>query len=146
MDQRSARFSHAAAQARERNPRGVSKKEGWLIILQASASVVMMSIFFQAHNWYWGGILNFASVGVFLILAVMMSTRMARVRAVHPTGHRRRLLLASLLPLLAIAIGGWYWTSHAPHSGSWLLTTSVAVLSCVPLVVLGYSLVARGNR
>lgn len=146
MDQISARFSPAAAQAREQNPRGVSKKEGWLIVAQAVGSAMMMSIFFQAHNWYWGGIINFSSVGVFLILTVMMSTRMARARAVHPTGHRRRLLLASLLPLLTIGIGGWYWTLYAQHSGSWLLTTSAAVLSCLPLAALGYSLVARSNR
>lgn len=146
MDETSARFSHAAEQARGRNPRAISTREGRLIILQAIASVVMMSIFFQAHNWYWGRIINFASVGVLLILTAMMSTRMARVRGVHPAGHRRRLLLASLLPLLAIGIGWWYWTSHAPHSGSWLLTTPVAMLSYIPLIMVGYSLITRGDR
>lgn len=146
MGQTGARFSHAAAQARERNPRGISTREGRLMILQLIASVVMMSIFFQAHNWYWGGIINFASVGVFLILTIMMSTRMERVRGVHPAGHKWRFLLASLLPLLAIIIGGWYWTLYEPHSASWLLTTSVAVLSYIPLIMVGYSLIVRGDR
>lgn len=146
MGQAGTHFSHAAAQTRERNPRGISTREGRLMILQAIASVVMMSIFFQAHNWHWGGIINFASVGVFLILTIMMPTRMARVRGVHPTGHKWRLLLASLLPLLTIIIGGWHWTLYAPHSASWLLTTSVAVLSYIPLIMVGYSLIIQGDR
>lgn len=140
------RLSETAHAARVSNPRGVSPKEGWLILLQASGIAVLLTVTFQSHSWEWGGIIRLLTQGAFLVFIVVVTSRMAMARRVHPLGHKRRILLAHILPVLAALIGGWFWTVPPSHDTSWGATTAVAVLSCLPLAAVGLHLISQGNR
>ena len=139
-------FAQAAQAARARTPRGVSPKEGWLILLEAGGIATFLTITFQSHSWEWGGIIRFLAQGAFLVFIVVITSRMARARRVHPLGHKRRTILAGLLPVLAALIGGWFWTVPSSHDTSWVVTTAVAVLSCLPLAAVGLHLISQGDR
>lgn len=128
---------HFTQAARARTPRGVSPKEGWLILIQASGIAAFLAITFQSRSWEWGGIIHFLAVGVFGMFTIMVTHRMAMTRRVHPLGHKHRNILAGILPVLTALIGGWFWTVPPGHDTSWVITTAVAVLSCLPLAAVG---------
>lgn len=143
---RMGHFTHVAHAARTKTPRGVSAKEGWLILAEAGGIAVLFTIVFQSHSWEWGGIIRFVAQGAFLVFLVVLTSRMAAARRVHPRGHTRRIILAHLLPFLVAVIGGWFWIVPSSHDTSWLVTTAVAVLSCLPLVGVGLQLISQGKK
>lgn len=142
----SGRFTEAARVARTRPPKGVSRREGWLILIQALGGGALLSISFQSHAWEWGGIIRFLAQGAFLAMIIMVTGQLAAARGVHPLGHRRRVILAGVLPVLVAAIGGWFWIVPPSHDTPWPVTTAVAILSIVPFAAVGLQLISKGDR
>lgn len=83
---------------------------------------------------------------MFGVFTIMVARRMAMARRVHPRGHKRRIVLAYLFPFLAAVIGGWFWAVPPGHDTSWVVTTAVAVFSCLPLAAVELRLIIQGNR
>lgn len=139
-------FTQAVQAARTRTPRGISPKEGWLTLVHAMGITALLAITFQSHSWEWGGIIRLLTQGAFLVFIIAITSRIAMARRVHPRGHERRNILAGTLPFLAAVIGGWFWIVPSSHDMSWMVTTAVAVLSCLPLAAVGLHLIVQGNR
>ncbi|WP_143336768.1 hypothetical protein [Corynebacterium pacaense] len=107
---------------------------------------VFMTVIFQSHFWDWGGIIRFFAQAVFLVFIALVTRCMVTVRRVHPLGHRRLIIAACALPMAAVVIGGWFWIVPLNHGTSWMITTAVAVVSCLPLAVVGLRLIRQGKK
>lgn len=146
LSQTNGRYSRAASEARSKNPLGVSRKEGWLVLTVAAGAGVLLAVSFQAHSWEWGGIIRLVSQIGFLVLLVTVISGIAPARGVHPVGHRLRLLVAGAFATLVAVIGGWFWTVPQVHGASWTVTTTVAIIAVMPLALIGVQLIAKGRK
>lgn len=139
-------FTQVAHVAQSQTPKNISATEGWLLLIQALGCAILLAVSFQSHTLKWGGTISLLTQGAFFILLLTVSSRFAITRRIHPLGYKRRLIFAGLLPVFVAAIGGWFWVAPPTHEASWVLTTAVAVLSCIPSAAVGLDLVRRGNR
>ncbi|GAA2115099.1 hypothetical protein GCM10009824_12830 [Kocuria atrinae] len=112
----------------------------------AAGAAALLAVSFQAHSWEWGGLIRLLSQIAFLILLFVVISRIAAARGVHPVGHRLRLLGAGVFSTVVAMIAGWFWTVPQTHDTSWVVTTAVAVIAVVPLLLIGGQLVMRGSR
>lgn len=135
MQTPSGRFSTAAREAGETSPPGVSRREGWFGVSLATLQAFCLAVVFQAQNMVWGGLILAGTLGLNLLGILAMTTMSARVRGVHPRGHRRALGRAGGWAVVVTAVGGWLWIAQGPHDSSAATTTAVAVVAYIPFLL-----------
>lgn len=141
------RFSEAAQEARTSTPRGVSAREGWWIVALAVVLGVSHAFLYQSHAFGWGGILRFVVLWLTIVAITWASLQRHVAERVHPTGHRRLLVLAGAWALLVVLVAGWFWIVPAGgHEVGWLPTGLVAAVGVLPLALVGLRLVRAGSE
>lgn len=141
------RFSQAANDARSTTPRGVSRQEGWWIVTVAVVLGVSHAFIYQSHAFEWGGIMRAAVLFLMILGVAWVSWQRSAAERVHPAGHGRLLAAASAWGVLVVLVAGWFWIVPADgHPVGWGLTSLVAVIGVLPLVLVGLRLVRAGDR
>lgn len=143
---RQGRFSRAAAEARSKAPAGVSSREGWFIVGYAVVAAVALSVIFNVQSSEWSGVIRIGAQAIFLVLVILLTTRIANARGVHPRGFRRRLLVSVAIVVVFAVMGGWFWIVPDSHSTPWYVVTALTVLCLLPLAAVGLELVRAGRK
>ncbi|WP_289020300.1 hypothetical protein [uncultured Ornithinimicrobium sp.] len=141
------RFSQAADDARSTTPRGVSRQEGWWIVTLAVVLGVSHAFLYQSHAFEWGGVLRAAVLFLTIFGVAWVSLQRRAAERVHPAGHGRLLAAALAWGVLVVLVAGWFWIVPADgHPVGWGLTSLVAAIGVLPLVLVGLRLVRAGDR
>lgn len=145
MQTQNGRFTDGARSAAESPAIGVSRREGVIGVAMGLLQGACLAVLFQAPNMEWGGLVTAGVQILLLISIVVMATRAARVRRVHPRGHARASLVATAW-LLAVVLGaGWFWIAGGPHGTSAVVTTLAAAVAVLPTVVVSARLIRAGT-
>ena len=131
------RFSGKVKASRAKQPEGVSRTEGWWLLLLASliALFVLSRLLSKGAESSLAAIIYTLSPLLFIALAVGVAVRIVSTRGVQPRGWRILFLFATFASMTCAAGADFFWQEW---SGGFdvILAALMAVASGIPVALL----------
>lgn len=131
------RFSGKVKASRAKQPEGVSRTEGWWLLLLASliALFVLSRLLSKGVELSLAAIIYTLSPLLFIALAVGVAVRIVSTRGVQPRGWRILFLFATFASMTCAAGADFFWQEW---SGGFdvILAALMAVASGIPVALL----------
>ena len=131
------RFSGKVKASRAKQPEGVSRTEGWWLLLLASliALFVLSRLLSKGAESSLAAIIYALSPLLFIALAVGVAVRIVSTRGVQPRGWRILFLFATFASMTCAAGADFFWQEW---SGGFdvILAALMAVASGIPVALL----------
>lgn len=131
------RFSGKVEASRAKRPEGVSRTEGWWLLLLASliALFVLSRLLSKGAESSLAAIIYALSPLLFIALAVGVAVRIVSTRGVQPRGWRILFLFATFASMTCAAGADFFWQEW---SGGFdvILAALMAVVSGIPVALM----------
>lgn len=141
------RFTDRAQASRSASPQKVSKKEGYWILLMSGLIFLFVSVRLVSltSSSEWLSVAYVLSPFLFLLSILVVAVMIRKTRKVQPYGWKRAYMVATLLSIAVVTIGGWGWTSMGGDANPPAVAFLIAALAAIPFAGLGAWKVKSGS-
>ena len=132
------RFSGKVEASRAKRPEGVSRTEGWWLLLLASliALFVLSRLLSKGVESSLAAIIYTLSPLLFIALAVGVAVRIVSTRGVQPRGWRILFLFATFASMTCAAGADFFWQEWSGGGFDVILAALMAVVSGIPVALM----------
>lgn len=141
------RFTDRAQASRSASPQKVSKEEGYWILLMSGLIFLFVSVRLVSltSSSEWLPVAYVLSPFLFLLSILVVAVMIRKTRKVQPYGWKRAYMVATLLSIAVVTIGGWGWTSMGGDANPPAVAFLIAALAAIPFAGLGAWKVKSGS-